>query len=62
MAGKKFHQMTRASKKVLEKEQDKLCASFCRVKPDQKEVSQEFRKIASEVFSKNDELFRKLAL
>jgi len=67
MAGKKVEEIIEAFKKLPKEEQDKVIAHFFGAKSltgselVSEEVSDEFKRIASEVFDRNDELFRKLA-
>jgi hypothetical protein len=67
MVGKRVKEILDAFEKLPREEQDEVFAhlfgvvSLPGVKPSPNEVTDEFKKIASEVFSNNDELFKKLA-
>jgi hypothetical protein len=67
MAGEKVKEIIDAFEKLPKAEQDEVFAhlfgvrSPIGVKPASKEVSEEFKRIASEVFTENRELFKKLA-
>ena len=67
MAGKKVEEIIEAFERLPKEEQDRVIAhlfgiqSLAGVKPISKEVSDEFKRIASEVFDQNRELFEKLA-
>jgi len=67
MAGKTVKEIIDAFEKLPKEEQDKVYAHLFGVEsppgisPPSKEVSEQFKKIASEVFAENHELFKKLA-
>jgi hypothetical protein len=67
MAGKTVKEIIDAFEKLPKEEQDKVYAHLFGVEsppginPPSKEVSEKFKKIASEVFAENRELFKKLA-
>lgn len=67
MAGKTVKEIMDAFERLPKEEQDKVYAHLFGVQsppgvnPPSKQVSDEFRRIASEVFAGNHELFKKLA-
>ena len=67
MAGKKVEEIIDAFENLPKEEQDKIFAHFfgvespLGVKPPAKEVTEKFKRIASDVFTQNRELSKKLA-
>lgn len=67
MAGKTVKEIIEAFEKLPKEEQNKVYTPLFGIKsppgvnPPSKEVSDGFKKIVSEIFAENEELFRKLA-